>query len=976
MKKFLTLIALLFVVVQTASSMPADSRPGEYPLPDGTSITVQLFGDEFFSYMLTSDGYQVTTLDDGFLYYYKEGVGTKAVTAMRASSPNRRSAAERSYVSTLRRGVDPAFENMGRSIAAHRRSMMSNDNYNEYAPFTSVASKNVATRAHAPRCVVILCQYQDVKFLPSTTKETFVSMLNQVGYSANGSIGSAHDYFVDNSFGAYSPHFDVTDIITLPEDMEYYGRQTASANDIRPREMVIDACKLASQGGVDFSQYDFNGDGKVENVFLFYAGHNEAERAHSSTIWPHRWFLNAGQSSNLSIQLNGKWIDEYACTSELRGSSGTELCGIGTFVHEFGHVLGLPDFYDTDNSNSGGTTPGLYNSCVMSSGGYNANGKIPPYYTGIEREIVGWGQMKDIKDAPDNLTIHPIHTKEGTDVWKIETGNPGEIFYLESRQSTRWDAPISTEGLMIYHIDRSAGYAARWRNNAINVDPSHPCARVIESAGRTTSDGAFGQIFYPGSNNVTTFLPGSQGFGSWASVPLPVGLSGISQSNGMVTLRVVKDLKLGAVEGTVKDDANANLQAVRVSFIEVMESSDAPSNGMLRTISKSQVEAARATSVVYTAITEGNGRYIMANLPYATYDVMFERVGYDSFIAQVVVDEKNQTLDAQLKRFVAQLLSQKSWNSGVVNEYLDMTGSLWVGSSWSGADLASMAGKRVGGIAVETGSATTYEVRLLVNDALKYTSRGTTVNGGRTIAYLPTMMDITISESDEVRVEFNVASAEASIGIDEGPAVKGKGDLYSENGQSWKNLSDNGVDANLAISLLFAKDSDIPDMPSVIASPSQRSCVLQFSTTDGNITSWNLRYKEAGAADWTQVPDVKSSNHTITNLNHETTYEAELEAVFAGKKSDPKKFTFSTIGLTAPFAAIGGVKARYAVGESYTLNSVNVQAETESVEWRWNGGVIRSESLVFGSAGTGRLDCVITYKDGSKEVLSRQIAVQ
>lgn len=981
MKKIFALITLLFAVVYQASAIPAYPHPVKYQLPDGSSVTVRVYGDEFFNYMLTSDGYQVTSLEDGYLYYYTAGVGTRGVQTMRVSEPSRRSPEERRYVSSLYSGVDQTYLSTGLALAAQRRASMPM-NSGEFAPFSSQAKKSVATRALATKSLVILCQYKDIKFRETSTQAFFTNMLNQEGYSHNGAIGSARDYFRDNSFNTYNPTFNVTPIVTLSENMSFYGGNSGKS-DGRPRQMIVEACQLvAKEHGIDFSQYDSDGDGTADDVFVFYAGYNEAEGGPANSIWPHRWYLNIGGSDDMSIKLNGVIIDGYACTSELRGASGTTNSGIGTFCHEFGHVLGLPDFYDTDGTGSGGYTVGLYNTCVMSSGGYNSGGNIPPYYTGIERNMVGWNQMKDIKDATENLTINPIHTKEGNDVWKIETSNPGEYFYLEARQKDKWDAPLKGQGLLIYQIDRSknmvGGLSAeqRWKQTGINAFFNHPCARIIEAAGKTTSDEGHASIFYPGSSGTTFFLPGSYGFKTWNGDVLPIGLTGISQSNGTVSLRVVKELDLCTLQGLVKDADAKPISAIKISVVEIEESANNQMSNLRMVESPAPGVASRATNVVYSAMTDIQGKYEIPNLPYAKYNVIFEGDGFDSYMETIELTEKNYTLDVTLNRFVATLLAQMTWAQGKTAGYLDQSQSIWVASQWMGDDLKNVAGKSIGGISVETGSLTSYEARILINNQLKYTSKGSTSAGGLTIVYLPSQLDLQIPSNQTVRVEFKVESGTSSIAMDGGPAYDGGSrNQYSENGSKWESLVSKGFDANLKMALLYKKDTDIPDVPSVVSVPSQRTCTFQFSSTDGNITVWNLRYKAANG-DWKEVNGIKSTSYVLTDLLPETTYDGELIAVFGDKKSEAKAFQFITTGLTAKFAAIGNVKSRYAVGESYDMSCVNVQDEVQSLEWRWNGSKLPSESITFGAAGKGRLDCVITYTNGNKETLSREIVVQ
>lgn len=981
MKKIFALIVLLFAVVYQASAMPAYPKPVKYQLPDGTSITVRIYGDEFLSYMLTTDGYQVTSLEDGFLYYYVPGVGTRGVESMRVSEPARRTAEERRYISTLRGGVDQTYLNVGQMLANERRASMRVNNVNEFAPFTSQSSKTAATRALASRSLVILCQYQDKSFLATSTRNYFDNMLNQKGFNVNGAVGSANDYFRENSFDAYNPRFDVSPIVTLSRNMSYYGATKGNESDVRPREMIREACELAAAAGVDFSQYDSDGDGVADDVFVFYAGHNQAEGGSANSIWPHRWYLQINSKDDLSITLNGVLVDGYACTSELRGSNGTTNSGIGTFCHEFGHVLGLPDFYDADYTNNG-LTVGLYNSCIMSSGGYNGEGNIPPYYTGIERNMVGWNTMKDLKDAEDNLAIYPINTKAGNDVWKIETGNPGEYFYLEARQATGWDQTLTDEGLLIYQIDRSQNLISNisaerlWQSNSLNVFSSHPCARVIESGGKTTADGNFGAMFYPGANRVTSFLPGSPGFSPWKGGFLPIGLAGISQSNGTVSLRVVRELDLCTLQGKVVDADGIAVPAVKISVIEVQE--PAAQNSRLKLVSgPAPGVSSRVADVVYTATTDISGKYILPNLPWAKYDIIVECDGYDSYMETIDLSEKKHTLDVTLNRFIPTLLSQKTWASAKTAGYLDQSKSFWVASKWIGNDLTEVIGKNIGGIAVETGSLTTYEARIVINNQVKYRVKGTTSKGGLTIVYLPSTIDLQIPAAEPVRVEFKVEAGTSSIAVDAGPLYdNGSRNEFSEDGSTWVTLASKGIQANLKMSLLYKKDTDIPDVPSAVAVPSQRACEVQFSSTDGNITVWNLRYKPTAGGEWKEVNNIKATSYILTTLMPETSYDAELIATFGGKKSAAKAFQFATTGLTAKFAAIGGVKSRYAVGESYTLQCVNVQTDVESIEWRWQNGLLRTEALLFASSGKGRLDCIITYKDGSKETLSREIVIQ
>ena len=203
--------------------------------------------------------------------------------------------------------------------------------------------------------------------------------LNKPGYSDNGATGSARDYYYDNSNGVFEPIFDVYGPIKLSQNMAYYGANDSSGNDKNPEQAVKEACQ-AIDNIVDFSNYDLDGDGEVDLVYMVYAGKGEADGGSSNTIWPHQWNLS---SAGVNLILDGKTVDRYACGSELNGSGSID--GLGTICHEFGHAMGLPDFYDTDyDTNGQGRT--LLDYSLMDSGSYNNDGWTPPYLNMEERK--------------------------------------------------------------------------------------------------------------------------------------------------------------------------------------------------------------------------------------------------------------------------------------------------------------------------------------------------------------------------------------------------------------------------------------------------------------------------------------------------------------------------------------------------------------------------------------------------------------
>jgi M6 family metalloprotease-like protein len=276
--------------------------------------------------------------------------------------------------------------------------------------------------------------------------------------------------------------------------------------------MVADACRMAYEAdGVDFSEYDTDNDGRVDNVFIYYAGHNEAEGGSKNTIWPHRWVIYPGGNYNgtpASITFNGKRIYDYACTSELRGSTGKNMCGIGTFVHEFGHVLGLPDFYITDYSSNHKT---LAHWDVMDYGPYLNVGRTPPGYSSYERFFLDW-LKPEFLNTPLDVKLEALNTSntayliaEG-DTHNLNGANPKptEFFMLENRQKTGWDAYLPGSGLLITRVNYSA---SSWTQNTVNNDKNKQGVELISANGKRTGAMKEEGVTFPGASAVTSYIP-------------------------------------------------------------------------------------------------------------------------------------------------------------------------------------------------------------------------------------------------------------------------------------------------------------------------------------------------------------------------------------------------------------------------------------------------------------------------------------
>ena len=425
------------------------------------------------------------------------------------------------------------------------------------------------------KALVILVEFKDVKFSVNDPLKSFNSMINSKGYSYNGATGSAADYLNSNFKNFYTFSFDICGIFTLPHDISKYGAATNTTNDIDAKQMAVDACKLAYDSGVDFSLYDSNNNGTVDNIHIIFAGYNQSSGADTDAIWSHQWSIE-----DKNIQYNGVKLGSYSCSSELKGSEGTTINTIGSFCHEYLHSWGLIDMYDTNSENEG-LSNALYGNLSIMDNGYELNnGNTPPYLNAIEREILGIADIYDLE--PDNsYTLESINLNGK--VGRIKTNTEGEYFLLECRSMGKRDKYIGGEGLIIYHIDKSdniyGGISAikRWNFNNVNTFAEHECAKVITACSIENSN-TISNIFFPGTKNVT-FINSTQGYSKlldWHNNPIGIALKDILYTNNKISFTTCKDYVFGEQSPV----------ATKISSIEYQESArinwdcDAPNNSL------------------------------------------------------------------------------------------------------------------------------------------------------------------------------------------------------------------------------------------------------------------------------------------------------------------------------------------------------------------------------------------------------------
>ena len=448
MKKILFVFSMMLCQALAALAVPA--RPGWHTITqsDGSTLRIQVVGNAFDNAVVTSDGLTVERGADGDFYYVSSLTG---LTTVRAHEKDHRSAVESAFIAAQRRSItrqpandaQPSLNGMLRAVGS-----------NSAADVPAMGARRIP---------VILVEYQDKKF--NNTKEKIIERM------IDGPTG-VKQYYIDQSNGMYKPEFEVHGIYCLSQNREYYGGRTSSTKDKGIGWMVTEACQLASADGVSFQPYDTDNDSYCDVVIIIFAGVGEAQSSgyHPDAIWPCNWTLEAakyysrGGNGPFCPASGDPYVNHFAVFNELHGSNdnGKTIDGIGTFCHEFGHCLGLPDLYDTKNDHYG-----MGNWDIMCQGCYCDDGYTPVGYSAYEKAFMGW--VEYIYPTPNTHYTLPVWNQKNKNTDKavcvVSDVNKNEYFIFENRRRQGWDSYLPGQGILVTHITYSA---SRWSNNTPN----------------------------------------------------------------------------------------------------------------------------------------------------------------------------------------------------------------------------------------------------------------------------------------------------------------------------------------------------------------------------------------------------------------------------------------------------------------------------------------------------------------------------
>lgn len=471
------LLVVLMVSISAVWAVPAHPRQVRVQQPDGTYVTIRQVGDEWRHFTITADGYSVVKDNRGYYVYAEERNGLLEPTTLVAHDAAVRTAQEKTFLSAIAKCQAPAET----AVVRQKRQLVEQGRRRAAARHRSAQYDYTKFKG-----LIILVEYKDKSFSRSDYGELMDNMVNQEGFtgydSENGKrrvmTGSVRDYFSDNSDSKFQPHFDVAGPYKINYS-QYYAHGTDNTSPL------INAAINAADADVDFSQYDGDNDGVVDLVYFIFAGNSANYSGNDSRLlWPHRYYV-FGDGWDYYNYKDGVQLWDYACSLELAGWTDTpesvDIDGIGTICHEFSHVLGLPDFYDTNYATDGmpeSITPGDWS--VMDGGCYLNDGITPAGYSLYERYDVGFMDVPEKIQTSGNYTLEPVSSSYKG--FRIDSQVNNEFFLFENRQTSfKWDAYLPGSGMLVYRVDKTN--QSVWDSNDINDNPYRNYYELVRANG-------------------------------------------------------------------------------------------------------------------------------------------------------------------------------------------------------------------------------------------------------------------------------------------------------------------------------------------------------------------------------------------------------------------------------------------------------------------------------------------------------------
>lgn len=560
MKKILLSIAFAFIGF--ASAFAAKAHPGFATITqsDGSQLSIRLNGDEHSHWYTTSDGVLLVQVGTNYYIAQVEEDGSLKATPQLAHNATERGAIELQAIE--KQDKEKFFDAIEtRWNAAQAKQVGIQDPSIPYFFHNKINGKN-------PKVLVIPINFSDVKFASQDPQATFDHYLNglagEAAPEANAAYvqdsqyenyGSAKRFFEEISMGQYTPEFTVLSPVTLSKAATYYGE--GEETDKYYTEMMYEACQLASSQ-VNYADYDLNDDGYVDLVYFIYAGYGENYGGNDvNLIWPKAGYGLFKDANNSPLEINGKKFYRFGLQCELNANPNATkhfgkplLTGIGLFLHEFTHTMGIPDLYPTiRSSRKDNQNPEYWD--LMDGGEYTNDGYCPTPYSPWEIGVFGWVSPTELGNEALQITLDSY--AKNRKAYRINADND-EYLLVQNIQQEGWWKGQYNHGLLVWRIDYP--YTTVNLDNKLNNKVGKPNVMIVPADGYVISDYNHGKGYQWTNDEYYASLqgdpfPGTQNVSKLLSVKLNNStlekpIYNIKESeDGVITFDYLKDFTTG-----------------------------------------------------------------------------------------------------------------------------------------------------------------------------------------------------------------------------------------------------------------------------------------------------------------------------------------------------------------------------------------------------------------------------------------------
>ena len=508
-------ISVLFCFIAVYAA-PYNGEEFEFSQPDGSSVAVLLFGDEFHIDAESPDGYTLIRSEDGWICYAKlsangnEYVSSGIRYTGKSTPPSSVKKKMRINLNSLREKQQKKKEALGGGENEYRLSPRKLAKSS--SDFLSAPVVNDTTYG-----LVLIINYPEANKKSSLTSAQVEDALNSPTNS-----NSVWSYYYDVSNGKLMYKNIFSAIVTVDSSYSYYDDDSEYK---RVPELITNAllklrAKLAEDPDLSYAfdkitTYSRGGRSTALALNILQA---HTPRNWAKGTWSHRGWYNGGGS------VNGVYFYDYQL-SALSGRTYNTI-PISTILHENGHMLmGWPDLYNYDNSIK--DYVGLYD--IMNTGTAMPN----PYF----RAEAGWIDVIDITNA--NATLSHIANSNTAYVYKR---NNNEMYYIEARARNGRSSTIPGSGLLIWHIHA--------RGDNMTLDSKYPYPQVAVVQANATSSN---WVDWGSASSRAPFAGPDRASFSKSSIPAakyydntmsPMNISEVSAPGSTMTFRIETDSTL------------------------------------------------------------------------------------------------------------------------------------------------------------------------------------------------------------------------------------------------------------------------------------------------------------------------------------------------------------------------------------------------------------------------------------------------